>query len=93
MDGHIIHCYTVRVPDGRRDALRKHLDAHGIGNQVYYPIPLHLQDCWKDLGQGEGSLPESERAAREVVSLPMFSEMREDEQDAVIAAVESFFRA
>ena len=91
MDGHIVHCYTVRIPDGERDALRKHLDAEGIGTSIYYPLPLHLQECWKELGQREGSLPESERAAREVLSLPMFPELRPEEIDAVVEAIGGFY--
>lgn len=91
-DGHIVHCYTIRVPQGLRDALRRHLDAAGVGSQVYYPIPLHLQECWKDLGYAPGSLPEAERAASEVVSLPMFAEMHDGEIDAVADAVAAFFK-
>jgi dTDP-4-amino-4,6-dideoxygalactose transaminase len=91
VDGHIVHCYTVRVPEGRRDALKKHLDERGIGSAVYYPLPLHLQDAWKDLGMKEGSLPHSERAAREVLSLPMFAEMRDEEIDAVVDGIASFY--
>jgi dTDP-4-amino-4,6-dideoxygalactose transaminase len=90
VDGHIMHCYTVRVPGGRRDALKKHLEERGVSSAIYYPVPLHLQECWKDLGYREGSLPEAERASREVLTLPMFAEMRDAEIDAVVAAVESF---
>lgn len=89
--GHIIHCYTIRVPDGRRDALKKHLEERGVSSAIYYPLPLHRQEAWKDLGQGEGSLPHAERAAREVLSLPMFAEMRDDEIAYVAAQVASFY--
>ncbi|HVY61086.1 MAG TPA: DegT/DnrJ/EryC1/StrS family aminotransferase, partial [Planctomycetota bacterium] len=92
VDGHIIHCYTIRVPDGKRDALKKHLDAAGIASSIYYPLPLHLQECWKDLGYKEGSLPESEKAGREVLSLPMFAEMRDDEVEAVVDAIAAFYK-
>ncbi len=90
--GHIVHCYTIRVPEGRRDALQKHLSAAGVGTQIYYPVPLHLQECWRELGYREGSLPESERAGREVLSLPMFAEMTEAEVDAVVEAIAAFYR-
>lgn len=82
--------YTVRVPGGRRDALQRYLAERQIGSAIYYPIPLHLQACFASLGYGEGSLPESERAAREVLSLPVYPGLSEAEQDAVIDAVESF---
>ncbi|MCA9235392.1 MAG: DegT/DnrJ/EryC1/StrS family aminotransferase [Planctomycetales bacterium] len=87
--------YTVRVPsdDGtsrRRDALQKLLADRKIGAAIYYPIPLHLQECFAALGYGEGDLPESERAAREVLSLPIYGEMTAAEQEAVIAALAQF---
>ncbi|GAB4311107.1 MAG: DegT/DnrJ/EryC1/StrS family aminotransferase [Candidatus Bipolaricaulota bacterium] len=89
---HIFHQYTVRVLHGKRDALREHLKAHGIGTEVYYPLPLHLQRCFAHLGYREGELPESERASREALSLPMFPELTDQEQDKVVGAVTMFFR-
>lgn len=85
--------FTVRVLGGQRDALQRHLAERQIGSAIYYPVPLHLQKCFVSLGYGEGSLPESERAAREVLSLPVFPELTEPEQNAVIDAVEQFCRA
>ena len=82
--------YTVRVLGGRRDALQRHLAERKIGSAIYYPVPLHLQKCFASLGYGEGSLPESERAAHEVLSLPVFPELTAPEQNAVIDAVEQF---
>lgn len=82
--------YTIRVPDGRRDQLQQHLQSQQIGSAVYYPVPLHRQSCFASLGYGEGSLPVSEQAAREVISLPIFPELARREQDRVIAAVASF---
>ena len=70
---HIFHQYTLRVE--RRDALQAHLKAQGIGSAVYYPVPLHLQPCFAYLGYKEGTCPESERAAKEVISLPVFPEL------------------
>jgi dTDP-4-amino-4,6-dideoxygalactose transaminase len=84
--------YTVRVLGGRRDVLQRHLAERKIGSAIYYPVPLHRQKCFASLGYGEGSLPESERAAREVLSLPVFPELTAAEQSAVIDAVEQFCR-
>jgi len=89
----IYNQYTVRVHGGRRDALREHLQQSGIGCSVYYPVPLHLQECFAYLGHGEGDFPESERAAREVLSLPVYPEMTEEQRGSVVAAVRSFFGA
>jgi dTDP-4-amino-4,6-dideoxygalactose transaminase len=87
---HVWNQFTIRVPDGRRDALRQHLTNRGIGSEVYYPLPLHLQECFRDLGYGSGSLPETERAAREVLSLPIFPGLRIDEQQSVVRVVREF---
>jgi len=81
--------YTVRVE--RRDELRKHLNARKIGNSVYYPLPLHLQPCFAYLGYKEGELPESERAAKEVISLPVFPELTRSQMEEVVGAVRDFF--
>ena len=86
---HIYNQYTLRVP--RRDELQAHLRAGGIGNAVYYPLPLHLQPCFAGLGYVEGSLPLSEAAAREVISLPVFPELTEAQQQTVIDAVLGFY--
>jgi dTDP-4-amino-4,6-dideoxygalactose transaminase len=84
---HIFHQYTIRVEGGKRDALAAHLKNDGIGTMIYYPGPLHLQECFADLGYHEGDFPESERASREVLSLPMFPELADQEQDYVAAAM------
>jgi dTDP-4-amino-4,6-dideoxygalactose transaminase len=89
----IVNQYTVRVLEGRRDALIEHLKERGVGSSVYYPVPLHLQQCFEYLGYVEGEFPESERASREVLSLPVFPEMTEAERAEVVAAVRSFFGA
>ena len=80
------------MPDGRRDALGQHLKEQGIGTSIYYPLPLHLQECFQDLGYKEGNLPISERASREVLSLPMFPELTEDEQDYLVRAIRVFMK-
>lgn len=85
----IYNQYTIRVP--KRDALKDHLKAKGIGHSVYYPLPLHLQPCFSYLGYKEGACPEAEKAAKEVVSLPVFPELTAAQRDEVVAAVRSFF--
>jgi dTDP-4-amino-4,6-dideoxygalactose transaminase len=87
---HVFHQYVVRAE--RRDALREFLTARRIGSEVYYPIPLHLQSCFAYLGHREGDFPESERAAREVLALPMFPELTEDEQRRVVEAITEFYQ-
>ncbi|WP_306518661.1 DegT/DnrJ/EryC1/StrS aminotransferase family protein [Gemmatimonas sp.] len=85
----IYNQYTVRVP--RRDALQAHLKERGIGSNVYYPLPLHLQPCFAYLGYAEGQCPEAEKAAKEVLSLPVFPELATTQLDEVVAAVRGFF--
>ena len=88
---HVWNQYVVRVPDGRRDALREHLASARIATEIYYPLPLHLQPCFAYLGYREGACPESERASREVLSLPVYPELSEGQLDEVVSAVRSFF--
>ncbi len=89
---HVWNQYTIRVAGGQRDALRNHLQEAGIGSEIYYPVPLHQQTCFQSLGYRTGSLPETERAAGEVLSLPVFPQMTEQEQDAVVDQIGRFFR-
>jgi dTDP-4-amino-4,6-dideoxygalactose transaminase len=86
---HIYHQYVVRAL--RRDELRSFLTQRNIGTEIYYPVPLHLQECFACLGYKAGDLPESERAAREVLALPMFPELREEEQQRVVATIAEFY--
>ena len=85
----IYNQYTIRT--GRRDALQKHLSSRGIGTAIYYPLPLHLQPCFSYLEYQKGSVPESERAAGEVLSLPVFPELTAAQRDEVVDGVRSFF--
>ena len=85
----IFNQYTIRVP--RRDELQAHLKSKGIGSSVYYPLPLHLQPCFAYLGYREGQCPESERASKEVISLPIYPELSKGQLDEVAGAVRSFF--
>ena len=85
----IFNQYTLRL--AKRDALKEHLKAKGIGHSVYYPLPLHLQPCFAYLGYKEGTCPESEKASREVISLPVFPELTGAQRDEVVAGVRSFF--
>jgi dTDP-4-amino-4,6-dideoxygalactose transaminase len=89
----IFNQYTLRVADGRRDALQAALKTAGVGSSIYYPLPLHLQPCFAYLGYREGQCPESERAAKEVLSLPIFPELTRDQLDEVVRAVHAFFGA
>ena len=86
----IFHQYTLRVE--RRDELQAHLKSKGIGSAIYYPVPLHLQHCFSHLGYTAGRLPESERACREVLSLPVYPELAREQLDYVIDAIRGFYR-
>ena len=79
----------VRARD--RDRLRAFLTERGVGSEIYYPVPLHLQKSFAYLGYAPGDLPESERAATDVLALPMFPELREDEQQYVVECVADFY--
>jgi dTDP-4-amino-4,6-dideoxygalactose transaminase len=86
---HIFHQYVIRARE--RDKLRQFLKERGMGSEIYYPVPLHLQNCFAYLGYAQGDLPESERAAGEVLALPMFAELEEDEQRQVVETIAEFY--
>jgi dTDP-4-amino-4,6-dideoxygalactose transaminase len=89
---HIFHLYVIRVPArASRDALIEHLKRSGVGTKVYYPVPMHLQQCFADLGHREGDFPEAERAASETLALPMFPELTAGQQRYVVETIRRFF--
>jgi len=88
--GHVYNQFVVRAP--RRDALREHLTAAGIGTEVYYPLPFHLQPCFTGLGLREGAFPRAEAAAREAVALPIYGELSEAMQAHVVEQIAAFYR-
>jgi dTDP-4-amino-4,6-dideoxygalactose transaminase len=85
---HVWHQYVIR--SARRDGLRQFLTERQIGSEIYYPVPLHRQKALEYLGYAEGSFPEAERASNEVLALPIFPEIRPDEQERVVAAITEF---
>jgi dTDP-4-amino-4,6-dideoxygalactose transaminase len=90
---HVFHQYVVRVGDGRRDQLREYMREHGVGAEIYYPVPLHLQKALRFLGYKEGDFPVAERAARKVLALPIFPEITAAEQERVVSVIADFYRA
>lgn len=88
---HVWNQFSIRVPGGQRDKLRAHLTEANVGSEIYYPVPLHQQECFRSIGFEDGSLPETERAAEEVLSLPIFPELDSAEQRLVVAQIGKFF--
>ncbi|HEV8228907.1 MAG TPA: DegT/DnrJ/EryC1/StrS family aminotransferase [Candidatus Limnocylindria bacterium] len=87
---HNFYVYVIRVPGGRRDALRAFLTERGIGTQIHYPVPIHLQEAMQFLGYRKGDLPVTERVADEVLSLPMYAELTDEQTDRVAQGVREF---
>jgi dTDP-4-amino-4,6-dideoxygalactose transaminase len=85
---HVWHQYVIRT--ARRDGLREFLTSQQIGSEIYYPVPLHRQKALEFLGYAEGSFPEAERAAKEVLALPIFPEIWPEEQQRVVDAIAEF---
>ena len=89
---HVFYTYTIRVTGGRRDDLRKYLGERGIGTQIHYPVPIHLQQSAEFLGYRKGDMPITEKVASEVLSLPMFAELTDDQLERVADSVRSFMK-
>jgi dTDP-4-amino-4,6-dideoxygalactose transaminase len=87
---HVWNQYVIRVSGGRRDRLREHLAARCVASEIYYPLGLHMQPCFSYLAQREGTLPETERAARESLALPIYPEMTDSQQDHVVESIREF---
>ncbi len=88
---HIYNQFCVLVKDGKRDALRQYLLDNGVGCAVYYPLSLHLQDCFKELGGKVGDYPVSEKSSNEILALPIFGELSEKELEYVVATIAKFY--
>ena len=88
---HVWNQYIIRVADGKRDALREHLTTSGVGTEIYYPVPLHLQKCFDNFGWKMGDLPITESAAKETLALPIFAELTPAEQATVVGRIAEFF--
>jgi dTDP-4-amino-4,6-dideoxygalactose transaminase len=89
---HVFHHFVIRVRGGRRDQLRAHLQANGIGADIYYPVPLHLQECFSYLDHRKGDYANAERASEETLALPTFPELTDEQQEYVVKTIADFYR-
>ncbi len=89
---HSFNQFVVRITNGHRDALMRHLSQHGIGTEIYYPLPLHLQPCFREFGYRRGDFPVSEQLSQEVLALPMYPELTYPQQKIVIQSCTAYYR-
>ncbi len=87
---HVYNQFVIRAKN--RDALKEHLDKNGIGTAIYYPLCLHLQDCFKFLGGKQGDYPEAEKASQETLALPVFPELTSDQIEYVVEQIAAFYK-
>ena len=90
---HVYHQYVIRVRANARAALREHLASEGIASAVYYPLPLPLQPCFRELGYAPGDFPEAERAAKQALAIPIYPELTEEQQRTVVDAIRRSMRS
>jgi dTDP-4-amino-4,6-dideoxygalactose transaminase len=88
-ENHIYNQFVIRAP--RRDSLREHLARNGVGTEIYYPLALHLQPCFAEQGYQQGAFPHAERATQEVLALPIYAELTEDQQTYVVEQIANFY--
>lgn len=88
---HVWNQYSLRIPEGQRDALREHLSKQGVGSEIYYPIPVHRQACYANEKWAKVHLPETDRAASEILNLPIFPELTAEEQQRVVESIAEFY--
>jgi dTDP-4-amino-4,6-dideoxygalactose transaminase len=89
---HVFHQYTLLVSEGKRDGLKKHLEANGIPAMIYYPIPLNEQEAYQSIGTISGNLEVTEKLCNSVLSLPMHTELIQEQQEFIVDALKSFFK-
>jgi dTDP-4-amino-4,6-dideoxygalactose transaminase len=87
---HIFNQFVIRTAD--RDGLKRHLDQQGIGNEIYYPVPFHLQPCFANLGYRQGAFPHAERASLESLAIPVYGELTLSQQETVVSAIGQFIQ-
>ena len=89
---HVFHQYTLQVKNGKRDELKKHLESAGIPAMIYYPVPLNEQEAFKSIGLVKGSLSVTEELCKSVLSLPMHTELYEEQQEFIANQIKSYFK-
>ena len=88
---HVYNQYIVRVADGKRDAVREYLNSKNVACEIYYPVSLHQQECFKDIGHKQGDFPEAEKASEETLALPVANEVTAEQQEYAVEQVKAFY--